>query len=273
MIPLPKHHDSPVSDVYENTNTNLPTGEDICYGGSSDLKSTIKSPSVPMAGNDDLIDDSQTGNNVTFTPKPQRRAAVRAREAIKNSVGTILHGKRKWKHGWNYSDQLEEESLPSYIYHNSSEDSVDTASTEVSTSDNDSTTSNSSDDNANELLWDMSPQQYHLVGNASYTHTHNIIPSTSTPGNTGPPPGHPFSRRRIHGTSGEDVKRSNAFKENFVENAFIETPTSIPPTSHLLDKTRKTVVCPRSHHLDQEFPYQPRPLELTFLVSAMYPNS
>ena len=93
----------------------------------------------------------------------------------------------------------------------------------------------------------MSPQHYHLVGNASYTHTHNIIPSTSMPGHIGPPPGHPFSIRRIHGTSGEDVKRSNAFKENFLENAFIETPTTIPPTSHLLDKTTQdSCISPKS---------------------------
>ena len=155
--------------------------------------------------------------NGTFTSRPRRKAAIRANEAIRNSVLTVTGNKPKWRHGWNQSDQHEEDTFPIWTTSPPSSDPNDIGSSCDSTSDDDA------------LEWDISPQQYNLVGHVVNNSSMDDSPQVSTPMHqlhSGPHPAIPFSRTRRFATSGDIVQRSHAFKSTLHDNGFLKSPTN-----------------------------------------------
>ena len=212
LLPLPKYQyvsnqQSAIDD--DESLSILQAREDDTLGEPTD--STSENPPIPQ--------DTQNYNfpNVTSTSRPRRKAAIKASEAIRNSVLTVTGSKPKRKHEWNQSDQQEEDTLPIWTTSPPSSDPDDISSSCGTTSDDD------------DLEWDLSPQQYNLVGHVVNNSSMDDSPQVSTPMHqlhSGPPPAIPFSRTRKFASSGDVLQRSHAFKSTLHNNGFLKTPTN-----------------------------------------------
>ena len=185
-------------------------------------------------------------------PRPHRRAALRARQAIKSSVHNISCQRKKPKHGWIYEDQVYDDLIFTNVQpHENPDDDPSQGQDPPSNTDETTSTSEATSDNEEEeeLIWDNSPHQYSLLPNLVFNNSAVINPSTSTPLRQ-PQEGAQRSltqcgRNRTFATSDDQLQRSNAFKLSTFNTGFMNTPTHNPPqpTQHLTtapEKSRRT---------------------------------